>query len=135
MTPDVMAWLRGRKQVEVANAAITVTRGELSHAGRASKAARGAALDDVDLDRLPAIFARPEAVLYDTVDPAVLYVFTPEGRSGKGKVVVRVNFTNRLKLDDAQRASVTTNSVRSGGYVETHNLLEPRYQRIQGDVE
>ena len=74
-------------------------------------------------------------MLYDTVDPAVLYVFTPAERGGKGKVVVRVNFTAKIQLDEASRAGVTTNSIRSGGYVQTRDLPESRYQRIQGDVE
>ena len=131
MAPHVMAWLRREQGAEVANAAITITRGELAHLGRAAKAARGAALDAADLDRLPDILARPDDVLYDTADPAVLYVFEPAARDAQmGKIVVRVNFTDRLKLDEAGRASVTTNSVRSGGYVTEENLRESRYRSI-----
>ena len=134
---DVMGWLRREKQVEVANAAVTITRGELAHAGRASKTARGAALDAADLDRLPAIIARPEAVLYDTERPGeLLYVFTPaDDAARKGKVVVRVNYTDRLKLGEAARASVTTNSVRSAGYVQAGDLPESRYEPVRGAVE
>ena len=135
LIPNVITWLRDRQGIDVANAAVTVTRRELSHAARASKTARGAALDDADIDRLPTIIARPEAVLYDTDDPALLYVFTPADRGGKGKAVVRVNYTDRLKLGEAPRTSMTTNAMRTGGYVETKNLLESRYLRIEGDLE
>ena len=99
--------------------------------------AGGAALDDADLDRLPAIIARPHAVLHDTERPGeLLYVFEPAIEDGrKGKVIVRVNFTDRLKLDGADRASVTTNSVRSAGYVQARDLPESRYRPVQGAVE
>ena len=137
MHPDVMDWLRREQAVEVANAAVTVTRRELAHAARADKTARGAALDDADLDRLPAIIARPDAVLHDTERPGeLLYVFEPAIEDGpKGKVIVRVNFTTKLALDGADRTGVTTNSVRSAGYVQADNLRESRYRFVQGAVE
>ena len=134
---ETMGWLQSGQGVEVENAAVTVTRGELSHATRADKAARGAALDDDDIDRLPAIIARPDAVLYDTERPdELLYVFEPANDANrKGKVVVRVNFTAKLKLGGPDRAGVTTNSVRTAGYVQAGNLRDARYERIRGSVE
>ena len=137
MDRETMEWLRGKTGVEVTNAAVTVSRRELSHATRADKVARQAALDDDDLDRLPAIFARPEAVLFDHERPGdLLYVFEPANDPArKGKVVVRVNFTDRLRLDEADRASVITNSLRSAGYVQPGNLGESRYEPIKGAVE
>ena len=48
MHPDVMDWLRREQAVEVANAAVTVTLGELAHATRADKATRGAAAIPAD---------------------------------------------------------------------------------------
>lgn len=132
----VVRWPRAEKEIDIANAAVTVTRGELAHATRASKARRGAALDEVDLDRLPEIVARPEGVLYDTKRPGeLLYVFAPAEGAGKGKVVVRVNYTDRLKLDEADRSTVITNSVRTAGYVQAGDLRESRYEPIQGAVE
>ena len=135
MDQEIVEWLRRREKVEVANAAITGTRGELSHATRADKVRRGAALDDADIDRLPDVIARPDAVLYDRERPGeLLYVFSPDnaGRKAgiKGKVVACVNFTAKLRLGDANRAGVTTNALRTAGYVETHNLHEPRFEPI-----
>ena len=137
MAQGTMAWLRGQKGVDVATAAITVTRRELSHATRADKVRRGAALDDDDIDRLPVIVARPDAVLYDNERPEeLLYIFEPANDAGrKGKVVVRVNFTDRLAVDGADRASVTSNSVRTAGYVQAGDLPASRYERISGTVE
>ena len=137
MDQETMEWLRGEKGVEVVTAAVTVTRRELSHATRADKVSRGAALDDADIDRLPAIVAQPDAVLYDTERPGeLLYVFEPVTDVGrKGKVVVRVNYTAKLKLDDATRTGVTTNSIRTAGYVQTDDLPVSRYERIRGAVQ
>ena len=55
----------------------------------------------------------------------------------KGKIVVRVNFHDRLKLDDAaRRTALTTNSIRTAGYVDPANLLlNPRYELVEGKVE
>lgn len=136
MDREIMDWLRAEKKVGVENAAVTVTRGELSHAGRAEKVGRGAALDDADLDRLPENIARPRAVLYDKERPGELvYVFDPAGDRGrKGKVVVRVNYTAKLKFGNADRSGVTTNSVRSAEYVQAGDLPVSRYERIEGTV-
>ena len=128
--PRVLRWLREEKGVDVANAMVTVSRRELSHAAREDKVRRGAALGPGDLDRLPEIIARPEAVLYDTDRPGdLLYVFTGDA---VGKVVVRVNYTDRLRLDGAdRRATVISNSVRTAGYVQAGDLEDPRYEPIE----
>ena len=77
------------------------------------------------------------AVLYDTEGVGeLLYVFDPAvDRGRRGKVVVRVNYAARLALDDADRSGIITNSIRTSGYVEPHNLREPRYKRIKGEVK
>ena len=136
MRPGVMRWLRAEKGIEVDNAAITVSRRELSHAARADKARRGAALGEDDLDRLPEAVARPEAVLYDSEGGGeLLYVFPRAGGGGKGKVVARVNYTAKIALDGEPRRGVTTNSVRTAGYVQSADLRDPRYEAIMGAVK
>ena len=87
-----------------------------------------AALDDDDIDRWPEIFASPDEVLYDTERPGdLIYVFTPSNDvARKGKVVVRINYTARIAIDGAPRRNVTTNSVRSAGYVRPGDLPESR---------
>ena len=137
MVPEIVGWLRRQKEISIANAAVTITRGELSHGTRPAKADRGAALDIPDLDRLPDIIARPDAVLYNAERTGeLLYVFKPAADpERKGKVVVRVNYTTKLALDGEERTGVTTNSVRSAGYVQPENLRDPRFERIRGSVE
>lgn len=76
-------------------------------------------------------------MLYDAERPGeLLYVFKPAAEhTRKGKVVVRVNYTAKLALDGEERTGVTTNSVRSAGYVQPGNLSEQRFERIKGRVE
>lgn len=137
LSPSVIETLRKKHRIQVESAAVTVTRREVHHLRRDAKATRGAALADADLDRLPGILAAPEAVLFDTVtEDSLTYVFTPGPPSQrKGKIAVRVNFTDRLKLGEAARQSITTHSVRSAGYVDAANLREARYATLLGNVE
>ena len=46
--------------------------------------------------------------------------------------MVRVNFADRLRPDEADRASVITNSIRTVGYVQPENLRGARYERFKG---
>ena len=136
LSPQLVVALKGRG-AEVASAVVTMTRRALAHAMRPAKRGRGAALDVADLDRLTDIIAAPEAVLHDTERAGeLLYVFEPAGGDGqKGKVVVRVDFAQKVQIGDAPRQMVTTSSVRTAGYVETHNLREPRYEVLTGGVK
>ena len=70
----------------------------------------------------------------DTEDRTLLYVFTPaRGGGRKGKVAVRPEFSDRLRLPgEARRQTVTTHSVRSAGYVDAANLRESRYRPLAG---
>ena len=119
-----------------ATAAVTITRRELDHQGRRAKADRGAALNEADLDRLVENIAAPEAVLRDTEAPhSLLYIFTPQAGKGKGKVVVRMDYSSKLQLEGQPREMITSNSVRTAGYVELDNLREARYELLEGALE
>ena len=134
LSPWVVETLRNKHGVQVESAAVTVARREAHHLGRDAKTTRGAALTDADLDRLPGILAVPQAVLFDTqTGDSLIYVFTPTfGVRQKGKIAVRVNFREKLKLGKAPRQALTTNSLRSAGYVTAANLREGRYEYLQG---
>ena len=134
LSAGVMNALRNKHGIQVESATVTVARREAHHLGRDAKTTRGAALTDSDLDRLPDILAAPEAVLFDTqTGDSLIYVFTPAGAVRlKGKIAVRVNFREKLKLGEAPRQALTTNSLRSAGYVTAANLREGRYANLQG---
>ena len=133
LSAGVMNALRSKHGIQVESSTVTVARREAHHLGRDAKTTRGAALTDADLDRLPDILAAPEAVLFDTqTGDSLIYVFTPAGAvRQKGKIAVRVNFREKLKLGRAPRQALTTNSLRSAGYVTAANLREGRYESLQ----
>ena len=133
LNPAVVRALEDR-DIHPATATVTVTRRDLAHTTRDSKRQRGQSLDDADLDRLPGIIAQPEAVLFDTQDPALLYVFNPvdPGRD-KGKVVIRVNYAQHHRVGTEKRR-VTTNAIRTAGYVARTDLAQSRYEVIEGGI-
>ena len=105
-------------------------RGALGHTTRPAKRARGQALTDADLDRIPEILAEPRAVLFDdaTKDSALLYVFDPLDDERRGKIVVRLDFA-------AAKSEGVTNAVRSAGYVQAENLRDPSHTLIEGALD
>ena len=132
LAPEVVDALR-QHGVELSSAAVTVARRQLAHAARDAKGERGAALDDADWDRLPAIVADPEAILLDTRkggDRVLVFAFSPADGDRKGKVVVRAEFSVRHR-----RQTRASNSIRSAGYVQPENLRAPYYEPLAGDVE
>ena len=121
--------------VELQTALVTLARRDLTHLTRESKRQRGAVLADTDLDRLPDIIAAPKATLWDTQDPALLFVFEPTSDAAAGKLVVRVNYSERLQLGGKPRQTVTSNAVRTAGYVRIDNLREDRYVLLEGALD
>ena len=83
VAPQVAAALEGRN-IGLQAAAITISKPRVGHIRRAVKGQRGARLDDADFDRLPAIIARPRAVLLDTAQGGncLIYVFDPLAPQG-----------------------------------------------------
>lgn len=120
-----------QQQITPDSGAITIDDKTVIHFLRDAKAKRGASIPVEDLQRLPEILAQPKDILWDTVNPALLYVFDTTGVGALGKVVVRVDFPTSIK-----REKVITNAVRTGGLVQPKNLEEPlpngqpRYLRI-----
>lgn len=75
----------------------------------------------------------PDAVLYDNRDAALLYVFSraEDGLRDKGKIVVRMNYSRYV----GRHRKITTNSVRTAGYVQASNLRENRYELVSGEIK
>ena len=140
VSTTVIDALRYHRDIIPQTALVTLSRSELAHLQRPSKQQRGAALNESDLDRLPEIINQPQAVLYDTkpkgknTSHVLLYIFDA-GDKKKGKVVVEVDYSARLKIGGKPLKTITSNSVRTAGYVDTHNLREPRYIVLDGEVE
>ena len=136
VAPQVAVALKGRN-IGLQAAAITISKPRVGHIRRAVKGQRGARLDDADFDRLPDIIARPRAVLLDTAQGGncLIYVFdplVPKGGRDRGKVVVRMNFEEKV---GAERERIATNSVRTAGYLEVTTLRQERYVLLEGKLE
>ncbi|HRQ57652.1 MAG TPA: phage minor head protein [Azoarcus taiwanensis] len=101
---------------------------DLLHALRDSKAGRGAALPLRAWRDLPLGLAGAQAY-WDNEDPALVYALDTE--DGLGKVLVRVNYREKLRQGN-RRTRLTSNFIRTGGVVEERNLREPRYVRLPG---
>ena len=123
------------RSVVLDSALITTTRGEVKHFGRDKKQERGQALDDADMDRLPEILAAYEAVLWDTVDERLVYVASAVADSRKAKVAIAVNYSAKIKLGGDERKRVTSNSIRTTGYVDATDLKGGRYVPLDGKIE
>lgn len=117
------------------SARVIVRDTEILHMLRDAKAAaltptgQRKALARADVRRLPEIIAQPQAVLLDTTDNALIYVFKPTEREA-GKLVVRVDYRSKLKGAGKQPVNV----VRTGGLVNTANLLADRYRLLEGSL-
>lgn len=136
MSESVVDKLKTNYGVQVQSAPVTIARREYGHADRAKKRERGAALDDEDWARLPEIIKSPRAVLYDNDRPGeILYVLDPVNDDGKGKIVVAVNYKEKLKFGENKRRIVISNSIRTTGYVKAYNLKSPKYTLIEGEIE
>lgn len=107
-----------QRAVTLRSADIWLRDRELIHALRDAKTARGVALPEAVWRDLPQHLAQATPYL-DTQDAALVYAF--DLPDGTGKVVVRVNYTDKLR-DGDQRVQITTNFIRTAGIVDPTNF-------------
>jgi SPP1 gp7 family putative phage head morphogenesis protein len=99
--------------VELESAGVWLRDHDLLHALRSSKEALGHALPAEVWRDLPRLLEEATPYL-DTVDQALVFVF--DAPNGTGKVVVRVNYSEKVRRD-GKRERVTANFVRTGGVI------------------
>ena len=115
------------------SAALYVTDKDLLHMVRDAKRGRGASLPLAFLRELPAQIRQARAILFDTRDPALVFVFDGfQSRAGKG--VVRVGMQTKVRADDGRRVMVDLNRMKTAGFVDFENLREPRYELLSGEL-
>ncbi|MFN4325232.1 MAG: phage minor head protein [Azonexus sp.] len=117
VAPRTVADLAARG-LPLASADVWLRDEELLHALRETKGARGAALPLEVWRNLPAALDGATPYL-DTNDPALVYVF--DLSDGVGKVLVRVNYADKIRLH-GERTKLTSNFVRTGGVIEARNV-------------
>ncbi|WP_164919481.1 phage minor head protein [Hansschlegelia zhihuaiae] len=135
MTPPILSGLKARG-IAPASAAITVRQDAVRHMLRDFKASRGAAPPIAALLRLPETLGRASAVLLDRRSGKLLYVFDVEAEERLAKLVVEIDYVERASAPDVGRVTVVSNSIRSGGMVETRVLRDQNaYELIDGSLD
>lgn len=133
LDPETLAALRMRG-IDPASAAVTLTQKSVRHLVRDAKAARNQAISTDMLKRMPDLLAAPRAILLDRRDGALLYVFDLPGDDRAGKIVVKLDYSDKAR-SAAGRETVTTNSIRTAGIVDTITLRDrATYDVLDGDV-
>ncbi len=115
--PEVVSLLSDRG-ITLENAAIWMRDTELLHAIRDSKTDRGTALSTEFWRELPTKMENASAYI-DTINNNLIYALPLDGKSAK--VVVRVNFGERVRLDGV-RDRMVSNFVRTGSVVNEVDL-------------
>lgn len=133
-SPTVVRFVQSQPgQAAMESAALAIRDAELLHLARDAKRARKAALAVDDVLNLPALLANARATLWDTEDPALVYVLRVASAEAE-KAIVRVNWTMRVQTEHGRQA-MTANAVRTAGKVKVGDLKASRYTLIEGDLQ
>lgn len=134
LSPATIAQLEAAGRAP-ATAGVAITAQQLRHLTRDAKAADGVALSLADIQRLPEIVDRPEAVLRDRATGDLLLVFTAAEDPRSGKLVVHLDYHRRLRDPDGTRGMRRFNGVKSGGVVAIEQLRDrTAYDLLEGEV-
>ena len=126
LSPAVIAELK-KQGIQLDNAAVWMRDAELIHALRDTKTARGASLSEDVLRNLPTELNSATPYL-DTEDLALVYAI--DLGEQLGKVVVRVNYNEKVRLEGV-REKIVSNFVSTGGVVEIANITkDARYLKL-----
>lgn len=115
------------------NAAITIGDREILHLLRDAKKARNQALPESFVRDLPTELANARAVLFDTQEPTLLYVFDVADEK-LAKLVVRIDFKTKMRDATGKRIDVQTNTARTASLVQPGNLKAKRYKLLDGEL-
>ena len=134
----VLDWLEANGGLPSSGAVIVRGR-DIVHLMRESKAARGAALPEEALLRLPELLARPLAVLWDKATagsrPSLVYVLDVDAGGRGDKAVVRLDQVVRVRDASGRRIRRRANRLATATLVD-RNALRNRsdFELIEGEV-
>jgi len=103
------------------------------HLLRDAKKTRKQAVSESFVRNLPTELANAKAVLFDTEDPALIYVFDAQGNR-KSKLVVRIDYYQRVRGTDGKRRDIRVNAARTAGVVQPENLRDQKYKLLDGEL-
>lgn len=133
LSPSTVASLKAAG-ISPASAGITVTDRAMQHLFSDAKTAHDAAASVEQLALLPTLLAQPAAVLRDTRDQSLLYVFATPSDDTRGKLVVRLNVQANANVA-GKPGVLISNAVRTAGLVPLAQLKDPAfYTLVEGTL-
>ncbi|HRO86913.1 MAG TPA: phage minor head protein [Chiayiivirga sp.] len=112
------------------SAMVGLTDYDVGHLWRDSKLNRGSGFPEHLLRTLPLALAQPDAVLFDLIDPALIYAWK-QTNGDYAKAVIRLDYQEKKGVLRRE----PTNYVRTGGLVSAADLTAGRYRLLAGRVE
>ena len=94
---------------------------ELTHGMRDSKRDRLAALPPEVWRDLPNLLDKA-LPYFDTIDPGLVYALDINGIPGK--IIIQVNYRDKIKDSKGKRSKIKSNFIRTGGIVERFNVMK-----------
>ena len=116
----------------VATAAITLQDKAVHHLVRPKKREREQVLPMTEILRLVEAVSEPKAILRDTRDGNLIYVFPLQSKQF-GKIVVRPAFHHKAHLD-GQREYIKTHAVRTATRVTYNDLSGDQFEILDGEL-
>ncbi|MCS6259049.1 phage head morphogenesis protein [Shewanella baltica] len=127
MTPSIQAAVTTRLGREP-TALLAIGEKQLVHADSARHIAEGVALSRDEYQQLPQMLAEPEAVLWDSKNQNLLYVY-PAADDAGSKVKVIINSAWKMKRQQAMDAVINVYKINAV------NLKHGQYELLQGKLE
>ncbi len=122
-----------RKNQTPTTAVITTTDRDVLHLIRDAKNDKKIPLEMVK--DLPDFIHKPKAILWDKSSPGLLYIFDVLEGDKNAKFVVKINYGTKAISTDGIRHKLNTNTLRTGGLVDTLNLKDKStYEILEGEL-
>lgn len=132
LSAPIIAKLIGKNQAPT-TAVITTADRDILHMIRDAKSDKKVPLEMVK--NLPNFIHKPKAILWDKTSPGLLYVFDVLEGAKNAKFVVLINYQSKTISADKKRQTLSTNTLRSGGLVDTLNLKDSsKYELLEGQL-
>jgi hypothetical protein len=135
--PDIAAALNEKHGTQLQSSLITITDKKLIHSEHLENLATGTGrkperiVTPEQAAAMPKLIREAKAVLYDTQNPALLYVFNTNVAGESGKWVVRVDMADKKMKD-------VTNAVTTGAILPDADILDKIksgiYSKLKGEV-
>lgn len=132
LSNTVVDGLIERSKYPVGLAVIASDR-DIAHMLRSAKAGKGTVVPLSLATQIPDIIARPDIVLWDREDPALIYA-RKLSNGNYAKFVVRLNLKAKLNVNK-MRFRESLNAIKTAGVVSWADLNATRYEILEGQLE